>query len=277
MSSVTFSKSGPEGPSEPDLENEKGEQKPTRSALWASLKEPTTWVMSLLGFFYMGAEVSIGGWLPTFLLNARGASPFAAGMALTGFWLSTVVGTLLLGFLGSKIGPRLVVFVCFGLILILQLVVWLVPRFFAATVPMALIGFLMGPIFPTAIIVAVKLLPSDLHVTAVGLISTVGCAGSTVFPFIVGVVAQKVGVKILPPFVFGLFGLMLIMWLLAPTKKRVKEAVGDDIQVQVSIDENARGRLGSISITVTNPRSQPPPDEQPPVPENIHQTIHEHP
>ena len=164
----------------------------------------------------MGAEVAIGGWLPTFLLSTRNASPFAAGMALVGFWLGVVLGTVLLGLLTAKIGERSGVSAYLALALALQVVVWLVPSFWAAVIASAFVGFCMGPVFPTAIVVAVKLLPDTLHVTAMGIISSAGCAGSAVFPFAFGAIAQRTGVKVMPPFVLSLLGAILVVWLLLP-------------------------------------------------------------
>ena len=194
------------------------------SALWASLTEPTTWVMSLVGFFYMGAEVTIGGWLPTFLLSSRGVSEFAAGMALVGFWLGVIFGTLTLAFAVARVGERPAVSSFLAVTLAMQLIVWLVPNFFAATIASALTGFWIGPVFPTAIVVAAKLLPEKLHVTSIGIISTLGCTGSTVFPFIFGVLAQHAGVKYLPTFVFGVICVLAGLWLL-PLKKKPEEQV----------------------------------------------------
>ena len=198
--------------------------KKVNSALWASLKEPTTWVMSLVGFFYMGAEVTVGGWLPTFLLSSRGATEFGAGMALVGFWLGVIFGTLLLAFAVAKLGERPSVFFFLAVALGLQLIFWLVPNFFAATIATALTGFWMGPVFPTAIVLAVKLLPEYLHVTSIGVISTVGCTGSTVFPFIFAVLAEKTGVRHLPAFVFGIMCILMGLWLL-PLKKKLEDEI----------------------------------------------------
>ncbi len=46
----------------------------------------------------MGVEVSLGGWLVTFMLRVRHGEEFASGLVVTGFWLGLTFGRVLLGF-----------------------------------------------------------------------------------------------------------------------------------------------------------------------------------
>ena len=153
-----------------------------------------------------------------YLMSLRSAAPFAAGMSLVGFWLGITIGTVVLGFVTSHIGERRAVLLYLLLAISLELVFWLIPNFISSAVTVAFVGFFLGPVFPTAIVVATQLLPRHLHVVAIGLISTLGSAGAAVFPFAVGAIADKRGVEVLPPFVLGLLGCIVLSWLALPRK-----------------------------------------------------------
>ena len=98
----------------------------------------------------------------------------------------------------------------------LCLVVWLAPQFYASAVSVSLEGFFLGPLFPSAVVVTTRLLPSHLHVSSIGFAAAFGGAGAAVLPFLVGIIAEKRGVKVLQPFILGLSGAILLLWLGLP-------------------------------------------------------------
>lgn len=98
----------------------------------------------------------------------------------------------------------------------LELVFWLVPQFYVSAVAVALQGFFLGPMFPAAVVVATKLLPRHLHVSAIGFAAAFGGAGAAVFPFAVGAIAQAKGVQVLQPIILALMGVILLLWLGLP-------------------------------------------------------------
>lgn len=104
----------------------------------------------------------------------------------------------------------------------LQLVFWLVPQFYVSVVAVALQGFFIGPLFPAAIVVATKLLPKHLHVSAIGFAAAFGGSGAAVLPFAIGAIAQAKGVWVLQPIILALFAVLLLLWLCLPrlNKKR---------------------------------------------------------
>lgn len=96
----------------------------------------------------------------------------------------------------------------------LCLVLWLVPNFYASAVSVSLQGFFLGPLFPSAVVVTTRLLPSHLHVSSIGFVSAFGGAGGALLPFLVGIIAQNRGVKALQPFILGLSGAIFLLWTL---------------------------------------------------------------
>ncbi len=63
-------------------------EEPTKyQELKRALKNRTTLIGALFIFAYQGAEVSISGWVISFLINYRGSDPAKVGYVTAGFWV----------------------------------------------------------------------------------------------------------------------------------------------------------------------------------------------
>lgn len=51
---------------------------------------------------------------------------------------------------------------------------WLIPSFVTSAVMASFLGFFLAPMFPAAVVVAAKLLPRHLHVSAIGFAAAFG-------------------------------------------------------------------------------------------------------
>src|SRR4029077_15075396 len=100
-------------------------------------------------FAYQGAEVSISGWIVSFMIAYRGGSPAHVGYVSAGFWAGIMVGRFALFSLHS-LGGKVAVFVAVLGTLCLQLLVWLVPNIIGDAVATAILGLLLGPVYPCA-------------------------------------------------------------------------------------------------------------------------------
>jgi hypothetical protein len=67
-----------------------------------------------------------------------------------------------------------------------------------------------------AIVLITKLLPRSLHVGTIGFGTAFGGSGGAVFPFIVGAIAQKKGVKTLQPIILALLAAIAALWVCMP-------------------------------------------------------------
>ncbi|KAK5103389.1 hypothetical protein LTS08_002804 [Lithohypha guttulata] len=177
-----------------------------------------TILSALFLLFYVGAEVSIGGWIVTFMLRVRSGTQFASGVVATGFWLGVTLGRFVLGFVTARCFPteKHAVATYLVICIVLQLLFWLIPSFNVSAVMVGLLGFFIAPFFPAAVVAMTKLLPKRLHVAAVGFAAAVGASGATVLPFAVGAIAQSKGVMVLQPIVLALLVVITFIWLLLP-------------------------------------------------------------
>lgn len=105
-----------------------------------------------------------------------------------------------------------------------NLVLWLVPEFYASAVAVSLQGFFLGPMFPAAVVVTTKLLPKHLHVSSIGFAAAFGGGGAAVLPFAVGAIAQAKGVKVLQPFILGMTAGILLLWIGLPRLSKQNRA-----------------------------------------------------
>ena len=150
------------------------------------------------------------------MLRVRHAKPFPSGMTATGFWLGLTVGRFVLGFITPYIGEGLAISFYIALAIGLQLIFWLVKQFYVSAVAVALVGFFIGPLFPSGIVAMTKLMPSELHVAAIGFSAAFGGGGAAVLPFAVGAIVQARGVSTLQPIVVALLAILLGIWLCLP-------------------------------------------------------------
>lgn len=145
--------------------------------------------------------------------RVRFASSFKAGASSTGFWAGMTVGRCGLSFLTSRLGEFRSVILYLSISMGLQLIFWLVPSFIVSALAVAFLGVFLGPLFPTAVVLMTKLLPRDLHVGSIGFATAFGGSGGSVFPFIIGAIAQHRGVKSMQPVILALLVAMAILWL----------------------------------------------------------------
>ena len=150
------------------------------------------------------------------MIRVRHGHPFPSGMTATGFWLGLTMGRLILGFITPKIGEGRAIIIYILLAIGLQLIFWLVPQFIVSAVAVALVGFFIGPLFPSGVVAATKLLPSELHVAAIGFSAAFGGGGAAVLPFAVGAIAQAKGVSTLQPIILALLVVLGGIWLCLP-------------------------------------------------------------
>ncbi|KAJ7276082.1 MFS general substrate transporter [Mycena haematopus] len=142
----------------------------------------------ILAFFtliYVGVEVTIGGWITTYIIDVRHGGP-SSGYISSGFFGGIMVGRLALLWLNQKVGEQRVLYLYAFLAIGLELIVWLVPSLIGGAVAVALIGVFLGPIYPIVMNHAGRVVPRWLLSGSIGWIAGFGQAGSALLPFITG-------------------------------------------------------------------------------------------
>ncbi|KAH7345202.1 MFS general substrate transporter [Rhizoctonia solani] len=189
--------------------------------------------VQLMAFFiwvYVGVEVTIGGWIVTFVIEERGGGP-SAGYISSGFFGGLMLGRVVLLWVNEKIGERRVVYLYTLLCIALELVIWLVPNIIGNAVAVSIVGMLLAsahkrptdqnrPLYPIAMNITSTIVPRRILTGSIGWIASFGQAGSAVFPFMTGALAQKHSVKVLQPMLVGMLSALIVLWTLIPTSPK---------------------------------------------------------
>ncbi|KAL5621230.1 hypothetical protein BROUX41_006700 [Berkeleyomyces rouxiae] len=180
------------------------------------LSRPLTWLISIFLLGYVGVEISLGGWITTFMMEVRHAEPFLAGISTTFYWLGITLGRFILGFATSRIGEKLAITIYLSLCILLQIMYWQVPSIPASIVFIILMGFFLGPLFPAAIVATTKLLSKNYHVGTIGVASAAGGCGGALLPFAVGALAQSRGISVLQVVALVILIFITCVWVCVP-------------------------------------------------------------
>ncbi|KAI0316667.1 major facilitator superfamily domain-containing protein [Amylostereum chailletii] len=192
----------------------------------------TVHLVALFILAYVGVEVTVGGklitqphvffrlmhalgWIVTYTKEVRDGGP-SSGYLSSGFFGGLALGRVALLWVSKKLGNRPAVLTYMLVAIGLELIVWFVPSLISGGVAIALIGLILGPIYPIAINETGKIPPRWLLTGSISWIAAFGTAGSAAIPFIAGVLAQEKGIWSLQPLLVSMMAVMVILWLVIP-------------------------------------------------------------
>ncbi|KAI0918522.1 hypothetical protein AcW1_009604 [Taiwanofungus camphoratus] len=176
--------------------------------------------LSIFSLIYVGVEVSLGGWIVTFIEQKRGGGS-SAGYISSGFFGGLMLGRILLMWLNRKVGERRILFIYALLAIVLEITVWVVPSLIENAVAVSCIGLVLGPMYPILMNHSTSILPKWLLTGCLGYIAGLGQAGSAVLPFITGLLASKFGIGSLQPLIVSMMSTMIVLWAMIPKVRRI--------------------------------------------------------
>lgn len=185
----------------------------------AALKSPPVYLLSMFYFFMLGTGITASGWVVEYLIEARNGKLPEVGYIPAALAGGIFLGRLILAEPTFRFGERRMTLVYCVCMLGLQLIFWLVPNFISSTVSLCFLGFFFGPLFATGMSVGSKLFTKEQQPTALGYVFVLAQAGGSFFPAITGVIASRVGVKVMQPVLVGLIIATGISWALVPKVK----------------------------------------------------------
>ncbi|MEO8287545.1 MAG: MFS transporter [Chloroflexota bacterium] len=184
------------------------------NVLAAALKLRVVWVAALFLLAYVGIEVSLGSWTFSFLTEERDQTVQLSGFAVSGYWLGLTVGRLVLGRVAARLGNRRLIEMCLVGVVIGILLVWLVPVSIVMAVGLWLVGFSLGPVFPTTIAMMSDIVPARILPSAIGFVASFGSMGAALLPAVAGNLAEHLGLWVLLPYCIVLTVFLLAFWVL---------------------------------------------------------------
>ncbi|KAB8078501.1 major facilitator superfamily domain-containing protein [Aspergillus leporis] len=199
--------------------NEKNASGTASSELKATFSNRAVWILSGFSFLYVGAEVTVGGWLVQYIVSVRNGDPKEVGYIASGFWTGFTLGRVVLADITHYFGERRMVFVYLALAITMQLLFWLVPNIIVIAVAVCLLGFFIGPFYPIGLYVLTNVVPEKLRIGALGLTASLGQAGAAAFPFMTGAIASRAGVQVMQPIMLGLLIGIGLFWASVPRQR----------------------------------------------------------
>lgn len=204
----------------------------TKNDMRLALGSSTTWLVSLWVFFYQGGEVALGGWIVTYLLAYRNGPP-SVGYVASGFWGGLTLGRLVLTRpLHKYVGARRSITMASLFSIVGVALTWAVPNVVAAGVFVSLAGVTIGPNYPLMIAsVTSGIIPGRIQVVALTIATAFGSSGGAFFPFLVGLISQRVGAFVVLPVFLVLYSCMLFLWLCLPNVERRRKSGGKELNL----------------------------------------------
>jgi FHS family Na+ dependent glucose MFS transporter 1 len=153
-------------------------------------------------FFYVGAELTFGGWVYTYAISLHLADAVRAAYLTSIFWLAFTVGRLISIPAALRFSPRQIIPIALaGCAAFLGLLI-LVPASAAVLwIAAAGAGFFMAPLWPSGYTLAGQSIRLTARVS--GLILLGDSIGGMVLPGLMGVLMERAGAAAMTPVVFG--------------------------------------------------------------------------
>jgi fucose permease len=178
------------------------------------LRRPAVWLAIAFLVLYVGIEATVGNWSYSLLTLGQGHQGLLASRVVSGYWLGLTLGRFLLNAAAARSGVSLtrMMYGCLAGVVAATALTWWGPNLTVGAAGFALIGFFLGPMFPTTIAVTPQLLPNRLVATAIGLLVGASVVGGAAFPWLAGALAQGLGLRVLLPYLLVLGLLQTAGW-----------------------------------------------------------------
>jgi fucose permease len=201
----------------------------------AALRDRGVLLGSAMLAVYVGVELSVGNWGFSYLVQARGLPETLAGYTVSGYWLGLTLGRFLISPLAARLGATTsaMLYACLTGITAAATLAWLLPSA-PACVALGLLGFFLGPVFPTTMAIASQLTRPRLVPAAIGIMNAASTVGGSVLPWLAGAIAQSAGLRVLLPFAIVLSLAQFAVWrpigarLRVPPRPPAQPAVSSD-------------------------------------------------
>jgi fucose permease len=184
-----------------------------RGILSAALRDRGVQLGAAMLFVYVGVELGVGNWGFSYLVQTRTLPDSIAGYTISGFWLGLTLGRFLISPIAARARATTAatIYACLTGIAAAITAAWLAPAA-VACVAFGLLGFFLGPVFPTTMAIVPQLTQRRLVATGIGVMNAGSVIGGSALPWLAGTLAQNAGMWVLLPFVLTLAMAQFAVW-----------------------------------------------------------------
>jgi fucose permease len=179
-----------------------------------TLRQYRVWLSFLLFFLYTGAEVLLGTWAYTLLIESRGIHPEVAGLWAGSYWATFTVGRVVAGLYAKRVGVDSLIFGSLIAALLGSVLLWWNPSNEANLLAVVLIGFAIAPIFPALISGTGQRVGLQYAANTIGIQMAAGGLGIALIPSLVGILARQISLEVIPVCLILLFVLLFGLYAL---------------------------------------------------------------
>jgi fucose permease len=192
--------------------------------LGAALRDRGVQLGAAMLAVYVGLEIGVGNWAFSYLVQTRGLPSSLASYAVSGYWLGLTLGRFLISPIATRFGlsASSMMYACLAGITVTAALGWLAPDAAVACVALGLLGFCLGPVFPTTMASTPRLTQDRLVPDAIGVINAASVGGGSVLPWLAGAIAQSAGMAVLMPFALVLGLAQFGVWRPIARRLRVR-------------------------------------------------------
>ncbi|CDS02943.1 hypothetical protein LRAMOSA00345 [Lichtheimia ramosa] len=190
-----------------------------KEMLQAALLHRMTILGAIYILIYVGLEVTMGGWSITYMIEGRHADQAPMTRVVAGYWAALAAGRIVLGYVAEKFGEKRTVSVLTAATGVVLLVIWYIPNIVVDSIAIVTVGFLLGPMFPSTVSLASKVLPRRMHPAAIGFMAGTGAGGAAFFPFLTGQISGYLGILSMPLVCLAMAITMQVLWTFVPSKQ----------------------------------------------------------
>ena len=160
-----------------------------------TLRRPRVLLGMLLFFVYTGVELVVGVWSYTLLTIGRGVPEGTAGVFVSLYWGSLMVGRVLFGFVAHRVPLVPALRVCMLAVLAGACLLWLAPAASVALLGLMVTGFFIAPVFASLVSLTPARVGAEHADSAIGFQVASAGLGGALLTSLVGVLADANGLE----------------------------------------------------------------------------------
>lgn len=180
-----------------------------------TFKQLGVWLSMLLFMLYVGVEMGLGAWAYTLLTESRGINPATAGFWAGSFYALFTLGRILAGIYAKRISVNTIVIGSLIGALIGSIMLWWNPSSAVSLIGVVLIGFAIAPVFPSLMSGTSSRVSPRFAANTIGMQMAASGLGGALLPSLMGVLARRISLEVIPVFLIFLFIALLLVYLWA--------------------------------------------------------------
>ncbi|CAG9998479.1 unnamed protein product [Clonostachys byssicola] len=163
-------------------------------------------------FICLGVEASITSWIPTYIKRSRNGGDLSSSLCVSFFHIGMATGRLTMGYMTDIFGLYRPMTIAICAALACQVLFFLVVTSSSSTAIVGILGFFIGPGYPSAMIALTNLLPANERVGTTSIVNSAGQVGAAILPFALGTLSGRFGIEVFNYIVSGEILALLVLW-----------------------------------------------------------------